>query len=76
MIRSIRLMSVALLLTGLWLTSPSVAGDLDALMQEFRLAPGGLKPAPGFTLKTLDGKTAALADQRGRPVLLYFWATW
>ena len=76
MIRSIRLMSVTLLVVGVRLAAPSVATDLDALMQEFRVTPGGLKPAPGFTLKTLDGKTAALADHRGRAVLVYFWATW
>lgn len=76
MIRSIRLMSVALLLVGVWLATPSVATDLDALMQEFRVTPSGLKLAPAFALKTLDGKTAALADHRGRAVLVYFWATW
>jgi hypothetical protein len=76
MTRSMRLMSLALLLAGLWLTTSSVAADLDALMQEFRVMPTGLKPAPAFSLKTLGGKTAALADHRGRAVLLYFWATW
>jgi cytochrome oxidase Cu insertion factor (SCO1/SenC/PrrC family) len=69
-------MALALLLAGLWLTSSSGAGDLDALMQEFRVTPTGLKPAPAFSVNTLDGKATALTDHRGRPVLLYFWATW
>ena len=73
---STRVTTLALLLAILLLVTPSVAGDLDALMQEFRVAPAGLKPAPAFSLKTIDRKTAALADHRGRPVLLYFWATW
>ena len=34
------------------------------------------RPAPGFSLGTLDGRTVSLAGFRGRPVLLYFWATW
>lgn len=34
------------------------------------------KQAPGFTLSTLDGKKVSLADYKGRPVLLNFWATW
>jgi hypothetical protein len=76
MTSSPRLMSVALLLTGLLFATSSLAVDFDALMQEFRVAPAGLKPAPAFSLKNIDGKTVALADHRGQPVLLYFWATW
>ena len=34
------------------------------------------KQAPAFELKTLDGKKVSLADYKGRPVLLNFWATW
>lgn len=34
------------------------------------------KPAPSFTLKTVDGKTVSLSDYKGKAVLLNFWATW
>ncbi len=34
------------------------------------------KPAPAFKLTTLDGKKVSLADYKGRPVLVNFWATW
>jgi peroxiredoxin len=34
------------------------------------------QPAPDFTLTTLDGSSASLADYRGRVVFLNFWATW
>ena len=34
------------------------------------------KPAPAFSLPTLDGRTVRLADYRGKAVLLFFWATW
>lgn len=34
------------------------------------------KAAPGFALTTLDGKKVSLADYKGRPVLVNFWATW
>jgi thiol-disulfide isomerase/thioredoxin len=34
------------------------------------------KPAPNFTLATLDGKKVSLSDYKGRPVLVNFWATW
>ena len=76
MTRPLRSMSLALLITGLSLATPSGAADLDALMREFRVSPAGIKPEPAFRLKSLEGATAALADHRGRPVLLYFWATW
>jgi thiol-disulfide isomerase/thioredoxin len=34
------------------------------------------KPAPAFTLKTLDGLRDSLSHYSGRPVLINFWATW
>lgn len=43
---------------------------------------GGLAPvmrgkqAPAFALTNLDGKKVSLADYKGRPVLVNFWATW
>lgn len=32
--------------------------------------------APPLTGQTVDGRTVSLADYRGKPVLLYFWASW
>ena len=34
------------------------------------------RPAPAFALPALDGRTVRLADQKGKAVLLFFWATW
>lgn len=34
------------------------------------------KPAPPFTLQTLDGQTVSLAAYRGRPVIVNFWASY
>jgi cytochrome c-type biogenesis protein len=34
------------------------------------------KPAPAFALKDLDGNPVSLADLKGKPVLVTFWATW
>jgi cytochrome c biogenesis protein CcmG/thiol:disulfide interchange protein DsbE len=34
------------------------------------------KPAPAFTLKTLDGRTISNADLAGKPYAVNFWASW
>lgn len=34
------------------------------------------RTAPDFELATLDGGTFSLQDQRGKPVVLSFWASW
>ena len=34
------------------------------------------KPAPGFRLMDLEGKKVSLAEFKGKPVLVNFWATW
>ena len=34
------------------------------------------QPAAGFTLKDLQGRPVSLADYRGRPVIVNFWASW
>jgi hypothetical protein len=34
------------------------------------------RPAPGFALPALDGRTVRLQDGRGKGRLLFFWATW
>lgn len=34
------------------------------------------KPAPDFSLVTLEGEPVSLTSLRGRPVVLNFWSTW
>jgi peroxiredoxin len=34
------------------------------------------RPAPDFTLQTVEGETITLSDLRGQVVVLNFWATW
>ncbi|MBI2216770.1 MAG: TlpA family protein disulfide reductase [Candidatus Rokubacteria bacterium] len=61
-------------------TSPSAATTpltVDAAIKELDLIrPSRPKAAHDFTLKTLNGKTFRLAEQRGNVVLVNFWATW
>jgi peroxiredoxin len=54
-----------LLLAALgWVSGASVAA----------LAPSS--PAPDFTLRSMDGQNLRLGEQRGRVVMVNFWATW
>jgi thiol-disulfide isomerase/thioredoxin len=54
-----------------WLAAPAHA----AAGHEWRPWPRG-RAQPPLDLATLDGGRFRLAAQRGRPVLLNFWATW
>jgi cytochrome c biogenesis protein CcmG/thiol:disulfide interchange protein DsbE len=58
----------------LWWTQPNAAAGDSAAASDAQPAVGRL--APDFTLPTLDGGEFRLSDQRGKPVVLNFWATW
>lgn len=68
---------VALVTVAVTIRTGLDLGNLDIAMQ-----PAGAmslplgEPAPGFILEDLDGNKVSLADQRGRVVLVDFWATW
>ncbi|HEV7299944.1 MAG TPA: TlpA disulfide reductase family protein [Tepidisphaeraceae bacterium] len=65
-------------------TAPDGARDITNAMQEQggMGAPGAAaqamvgKPAPDFTLPTLDGGTVKMSELKGNVVVLDFWATW
>jgi cytochrome oxidase Cu insertion factor (SCO1/SenC/PrrC family) len=67
--------ALSLLLAAALVAGPAGAGKdtLQDLVLDFQLVPLDGRPAPPFTLASLDGTTVSLAEFRGRPVLLYFW---
>ena len=50
----------------------SVVLPVAAEIEEARLG----QPAPDFVLSDTEGRNHALSAYRGRPVILYFWASW
>ncbi len=73
------LIALVLGLGGAWIvfsqtvTANRLAGSDPAALEP---APIVGHPAPDFELKTLNGDMLRLADFKGQPVLVNFWATW
>ena len=66
----------ALLAACLAWAPPAGADDVGRYLRELQLvALPGERP-PGFSLPTVEGGTTSLAEQQGKVVLVYFWATW
>ena len=58
------------------LAAPAAADDIDRLLRELQMvALPGERP-PTFALSRVDGGKTTLAEQQGKVVLVYFWATW
>jgi len=72
----IRTLAIALGLT-LLAAAPAASATVDELAGALNLVPLHGATPPSFALERLaDGKTISLSSLRGRPVLIYFWATW
>ncbi len=65
-----------------WLIPLSAVPVLALLAYGFRVNPREVpsplvgRPAPAFALQSFDGAPVALEGQRGRVVVLNFWASW
>ena len=70
--------TLACALTVVLLAAVPVASEtLAELGAALNLVPlYGTAPPPLALERLADGKTVALTSLRGRPVLVYFWATW
>src|ERR1700678_37312 len=55
---------------------PDKAGSADQGTTDIEQPHMRGKVAPAFTLTDINGKKVSLSEQKGRPVLVNFWATW
>jgi cytochrome oxidase Cu insertion factor (SCO1/SenC/PrrC family) len=72
-------LALGLALALLMAPAPTPAADkaLEDLMFDLQLVPmQGQVPPPLELERSSDGTKVSLAEHRGRPVMLYFWATW
>ena len=67
--------ALALLMALSSITS-APAATLDDLLFDLQFVALDGRPAPAFTLSTLDGKEVSLPQLQGSVVLLYFWTSW
>jgi thiol-disulfide isomerase/thioredoxin len=73
-------MNIRSILTGLAAVAmiamlvPLVSAGDDANRPDPKSLVG--KPAPAFSMETLDGKTFDIASQKGNVVIIDFWASW
>jgi len=66
-----------LLAASLAWSAPAWADDLDRHIRDLQLNALSGERAPGFSLARVDGSgKTSLAEQQGKVVLVYFWATW
>jgi peroxiredoxin len=59
-----------------WVRDGAIALALLAGIRAYQRRDMPKGPSPPLAGADLDGKMASLADYRGKPVLLHFWATW
>ncbi len=70
------MISGAALITAELLLSISVQGGGDSQPDQAPSPVTQERPAPDFALPDLNGAQVSLAQFRGRPVVINFWATW
>ncbi len=61
---------IALILYGFQIFQPSAQMEARVFNEWID------KPAPDFTIADIDGKTFTLSQQKGKNVMVVFWATW
>lgn len=73
--KTVWILAVVILATvGVYFADKATRVHTSAAAGSVKFVAGG--PAPEFKVKNLDDKDVALADYKGKVVLVNFWATW
>ncbi len=60
----------------LWIIPLIAVGALGIIFFSLQMPQAEKTMAPDFTAKTIEGKTISLSGMRGKPIFLYFGASW
>ncbi len=75
--RSVSLLAIVFAVAVVfWIVGKNVPTDERAMMFARPGPAAVIGPAPDITGKTIEGSTFRLSDQKGKVVLVNFWATW
>ncbi len=70
------LIAGAALITAGVLLALANRGGVESQLEQLPSVASRERPAPDFTLPDLNGNRVSLAQFRGQPVVINFWATW
>jgi thiol-disulfide isomerase/thioredoxin len=74
--KQLLLLIIVSLVSSSFISSISIAENIDEIKPPFGLRHYDIGKAPDFILNDIDGEKFQLSEARGRWIFLHFWASW